>query len=234
MTTRFEKILAIVIISSLMLLQACPLNAQEQTHSERLGELLQQRADSHLGADFNYRQLELITLLGELRAADVRLSTRVAELDQGLNQVLRADSIVVKGNWLSAAKNNLVVDEVIAQDAQLTVAYYGKGQSNLHALYDAVVAKKSFERASSPLIWQVKKSRLENVVLNLFDQGEPILSVRLASLELPELHADDTANDYISRILWPVLEQVVRQAMFGNSDAVVDLGRLTQFIKREL
>lgn len=234
MTTRFEKILAIVTISCLMLLQACPLNAQEQTHSERLGELLQQRADSHLGADFDYRQLELITLLGELRAADVRLSTRVAELDQGLNQVLRADSIVVKGNWLSAAKNNLVVDEVIAQDAQLTVAYYGKGQSNLHALYDAVVAKKSFERASSPLIWQVKKSRLENVVLNLFDQGEPILSVRLASLELPELHADDTANDYISRILWPVLEQVVRQAMFGNSDAVVDLGRLTQFIKREL
>jgi len=229
-----KESLAIAVISSLMLLQPWPLNAQEQTHSERLGQILQQRADSHLAADFNYRQLEIITLLGELRAADVRLSTRVVELDQGLNQVLRADSIVVKGDWLSAAKNNLVVDEVIAKDAQLTVAYYGKGQSNLHALYDAAVAKKSFQRASSPLIWQVKKSRLENVVLNLFDQGEPILSVRLANLELPEMHADDTANDYISRILWPVLEQVITQAMFGNSDAVVDIGRLTQFIKREL
>ncbi|MBR9908085.1 MAG: hypothetical protein GYB30_08520 [Gammaproteobacteria bacterium] len=229
-----KKSLAIAVISSLMLLQPWPLSAQEQTHSERLGQILQQRANSHLGADFKYRQLEIITLLGELRAADVRLSTRVAELDQGLNQVLRADEIVVKGDWLSAAKNNLVVDEVIAKEAQLTVAYYGKGQSNLHALYDAAVAKKSFQRASSPLIWQVKKSRLENVVLNLFDQGEPILSVRLASLELPEIHANDTANDYISRVLWPVLEQVVRQAMFGSSDAVVDIGRLTQFIKREL
>ncbi|RUO49443.1 hypothetical protein [Pseudidiomarina donghaiensis] len=229
-----KESLAIAVISSLLLLQSLPLGAQEQTHSERLGQILQQRADSHLAADFNYRQLEIITLLGELRAADVRLSTRVVELDQGLNQVLRADSIVVKGDWLSAAKNNLVVDEVIAKDAQLTVAYYGKGQSNLHALYDAAVAKKSFQRASSPLIWQVKKSRLENVVLNLFDQGEPILSVRLANLELPEMHADDTANDYISRILWPVLEQVITQAMFGNSDAVVDIGRLTQFIKREL
>ena len=229
-----KESLAIAVISSLLLLQSLPLNAQEQTHSERLGQILQQRADSHLAADFNYRQLEIITLLGELRAADVRLSTRVAELDLGLNQVLRANEIVVKGDWLSAAKNNLVVDEVIAKDAQLTVAYYGKGQSNLHALYDAAVAKKSFQRASSPLIWQVKKSRLENVVLNLFDQGEPILSVRLASLELPEIHADDTANDYISRVLWPVLEQVITQAMFGNSDAVVDIGRLTQFIKREL
>lgn len=229
-----EKSLTIAVISSLILMQPWPLSAQEQTHSERLGQILQQRADSHLAADFNYRQLEIITLLGELRAADVRLSTRVAELDQGLNQVLRADSIVVKGDWLSAAKNNLVVDEVIAKDAQLTVAYYGKGQSNLHALYDAAVTKKAFQRASSSLIWQVKKSRLENVVLNLFDKGEPILSVRLASLELPEIHADDTANDYIARVLWPVLEQVIRQAMFGNSDAVVDIGRLTQFIKREL
>ena len=234
MIKQLEKSLTIAVISSLILMQSWPLSAQEQTHSERLGQILQQRADSHLAADFNYRQLEIITLLGELRAADVRLSTRVAELDQGLNQVLRADEIVVKGDWLSAAKNNLVVDEVIAKDAQLTVAYYGKGQSNLHALYDAAVAKKSFQRASSPLIWQVKKSRLENVVLNLFDQGEPILSVRLASLELPEIHANDTANDYISRVLWPVLEQVVRQAMFGSSDAVVDIGRLTQFIKREL
>ncbi|CUA83626.1 hypothetical protein [Pseudidiomarina woesei] len=234
MIKQLEKSLTIAVISSLLLLQPVPLSAQEQTHSERLGQILQQRADSHLAADFNYHRLEIITLLGELRAEDVRLSTRVTELDQGLNQVLRADSIVVKGDWLSAAKNNLVVDEVIAKDAQLTVAYYGKGQSNLHALYDAAVAKKSFQRASSPLIWQVKKSRLENVVLNLFDQGEPILSVRLASLELPEMHADDTANDYISRVLWPVLEQVIRQAMFGNSDAVVDIGRLTQFIKREL
>lgn len=218
----------------LLLLQPNPLTAQEQTHSERLGVILQEKVDSHLDADFDYRELELVTLLGELRAADVRLATRLNQLDAGLNQVLRADSVVVKGRWLNPSKNNLVVDELIAKDAQLTVAYFAKGQSNLHALYDAAVAKNALQRVSSPLIWQVKKSHLENVVLNLFDQGEPLLSVRIQSLELPELHADDTADMYVSRLLWPVLEQVITQTLLGQSDAVVDIGGLTRFITREL
>src|SRR5690554_4917225 len=130
-------------------LYALPVNtvmAQEQTHSERLGTMIQDKVARQLNADFNYAELELITLLGEVRAADVRLNTRLTELDAGLNQVLRADTVVVKGDWLGQAKNNLIVDEVIAKDAQLTVAYYGKGQSNLHALYDAAVAKSQIQR----------------------------------------------------------------------------------------
>ncbi|RWU12839.1 hypothetical protein EGC76_01045 [Pseudidiomarina gelatinasegens] len=225
--------LSFIIISLALALTSVPASA-EQTLSERLGDILQERADSHLGADFAYRKLELITLLGELRAEDIRLTTRVEALDEGLNQVLRADQVLVKGEWLTPQKNSLAVDSVVARDAQLTVAYYGKGQSNLHALYEAAMRQQVLQRASNSIMWQIKQSRLENVVLNLFDQGQPILSVRLALLKLPPAHADDTADTYIAKLLWPVLEQVLEQAMAGNSDAVVDYSRLTQFIWREI
>src|SRR5690606_1023250 len=115
-----------------------------------------------------------------------------------------------------------------------TVAYWGKGQSNLHVLYNAANEQGKLQHVSQPIIWQTKRAQLENVVLNLFDQGQPILSVRLASLELPEASTEDTADTYIARLLWPVLEQVLEQAMTGSSDAVVDYGRLTQFIWREI
>lgn len=206
----------------------------DQTMSQRLGDLLEERADSYLDADFSYANLELITLLGELRAEEVRLSTRAGQLDKGLNEVLRAETIVVEGEWLGNTKNTLLVDTITAHDAQLTIAYWGKGQSNLHALYDAATKQAKLQRVSQPLIWRVNRAQLDNVVLNLFDQGQPILSVRLATLELPEANADDTADSYIARLLWPVLEQVLAQAMAGDSDAVIDYGRLTQFIWREI
>ncbi|GAB3290486.1 hypothetical protein [Pseudidiomarina andamanensis] len=222
-----------VALSVVITLSSAPVLA-EQTMSERLGDILEQRVDSHLDADFAYESLELVTLLGELRAQEIRLSTRAPELDAGLNEVLRADSVVVEGEWLGNNTNTLIVDSITAKDAQLTVAYWGKGQSNLHALYNAANEQGKLQRVSQPIIWQVKRAQLDNVVLNLFDQGQPILSVRLASLELPEASADDTADTYIARLLWPVLEQVLEQAMAGNSDAVVDYGRLTQFIWREI
>ncbi|PHR66467.1 MAG: hypothetical protein COA51_02250 [Idiomarina sp.] len=223
-----EAILGVVVA-----MNSLPASA-EQTMSERLGEILEQRADSHLDADFAYKNLELVTLLGELRAQEIRLSTRAVELDAGLNEVLRADSVIVEGEWLGSGHNTLIVDSVTAKDAQLTIAYWDKGQSNLHALYNAANQQAQLQRASQPIIWQIKRAYLDNVVLNLFDQGQPILSVRLASLELPEASVDDTADDYIARLLWPVLEQVLEQAMTGSSDAVVDYGRLTQFIWREI
>lgn len=221
-------------IAATMLVMASTPALADQTMSQRLGDLLEQRADSYLEADFSYGNLELITLLGELRAEDIRLSTRATQLDKGLNEVLRAEAIVVEGEWLGSTKNTLIVDAITAKDAQLTIAYWDKGKSNLHTLYDAANKQAKLQRVSQPLIWQIKRAQLENVVLNLFDQGQPILSVRLASLELPEATADDTADTYIARLLWPVLEQVLAQAMAGDSDAVVDYGRLTQFIWREI
>src|SRR5690554_4775830 len=222
---------------AVMLLGAAVLPASvhaEETLSERLGGILQERADSHFNADFEYQQFELVTLLGELRTKDIRLSTRLEQLDNGLNQVLRAEQIIVKGQWLTPQQSSLVVDSVVAENAQLTVAYYGKGQSNLHALYAAAKQHNALQRTSNPLVWQVKQARLNNVVLNLFDKGLPILSVRLDTLELPAADANDTADSYIAKVLWPVLEQVLEQALAGDSDAVVDMGRLTQFIWREI
>ncbi|SFR43803.1 hypothetical protein SAMN04488070_1006 [Pseudidiomarina maritima] len=225
--------LGTMIVATMLAIASTPTLA-DQTMSQRLGDLLEQRADNYLEADFSYGNLELITLLGEVRAEDIRLSTRETELDKGLNEVLRAESIVVEGEWLGSTKNTLIVDAITAKDAQLTIAYWDKGKSNIHTLYDAAIKQTKLQRVSQPLIWQIKRAQLDNVVLNLFDQGQPILSVRLASLKLPEATADDTADTYIARLLWPVLEQVLAQAMAGDSDTVVDYGRLTQFIWREI
>ena len=229
---KLKLLIATVLVFSSQLTVAA--TQAEQTLSERVGQLLQQRADSHLNADLNYQSFELITLTGELRVQGAQLRSRVSELDAGLNEVLRAESIVVKGQWLTAQKNNLVLESITASDAQLTIAYFGKGQSNLHALYDAAAQQQRLQRTQNPLLWQVKESRLNDVVLNLFDNGYPILSVRLAALQLPRLTAEQTANDYISALLWPVLEQVLEQVMAGESEAVVDVSRLTQFVWREI
>jgi len=208
--------------------------AAEQTWSERLAQELQQRADTHFDADFSYAELDLNTLLGEISAREISLSSRVNELDAGLNQVLRAGRLLVRGDWLTQQRNHLQVDEVIVADAQLTIAYYGKGQSNLHALLTAAKQQQRLQRASTALVWSVQQAQLENVVVNLFDQGQPLLSVRIASLRLPELSADDTADTYIAKLLWPIVEQVMEQSLRGESDAVVDVAKLTGFIWREI
>lgn len=205
----------------------------EQTLSERVGELIQQQVDERLAADLSFANFELNTLTAELVAADVQLASRVTELDAGLNQVLRAREVVIHGDWVTPTRNELVLDRIVASDAQLTIAYYGKGKSNLHALYDAYMAQQPVYKASERLIWKLGEVQLNNVVVNLFDGGLPILSVQLDQLTLPPMASTDTADDYIARVLVPLLKQVQQQILNGELDAAVDASRLMGFMWRE-
>lgn len=205
----------------------------EQTLSERVGELLQEQVNQRLGADLNFEVFALNTLTAELVATEVRLSSRVSELDAGLNQVLRAEQVLIQGDWLTPAKNQLVLDEVVASDAQLTIAYYGKGKSNLHALYDAYMAQQPVYKASERLFWKLGEVQLNNVVVNLFDGNLPILSVQLDALTLPPMASTDTADDYIAKVLVPLLNQVQQQILDGELNAAVDASRLMRFMWRE-
>ncbi|KFZ31453.1 hypothetical protein IDSA_01685 [Pseudidiomarina salinarum] len=205
----------------------------EQTLSERVGEMIQQQVEQRLAADLSFGAFELNTLTAELAAADVLLASRVTELDAGLNQVLRAREVVIQGDWLTPTRNQLVLDGIVASDAQLTIAYYGKGKSNLHALYDAYMAQQPVYKASERLIWELGEVQLNNVVVNLFDSGLPILSVQLDTLTLPPMASTDNADDYIARVLVPLLNQVQRQIRNGDLDAAVDASRLMGFMWRE-
>ncbi|MDX1705839.1 hypothetical protein [Pseudidiomarina sp.] len=205
----------------------------EQTLSERVGGLIQQQVEQRLGADLKYELFDLNTLTAELMATDVRLTTRVSELDAGLNQVLRTEQVLIHGDWLTPTKNQLILDEVVANDAQLTIAYYGKGKSNLHALYDAYMAQQPVYKASERLIWKLGEVQLNNVVVNLFDSGLPILSVQLEALRLPPMASTDSADDYIAKVLVPLLNQVQQQILNGELNAAVDTSRLMRFMWRE-
>lgn len=205
----------------------------DETLSERVGGMLQAQTSKQLNSDLSFSRFELITLTGELLIDDFALATRVEELDAGLNQVLRADTLVLAGDWLGPQQQNLVVDKLEAQGAQLTLAYYAEGQSNVHHLIDALRRTQGRYQTAEQLLWQVDKVVLNDVVVNLFDRGLPLVSARIATLELPPVRSDENANDYIAKLLPPILDQIQQQIRAGDVEAVVDTPRLFRLLWRE-
>ena len=91
------------------------------------------------------------------------------------------------------------------------------------------------QRANQSISWQIDEVLLEDVVVNLFDRGQPLLSVRLARLELPQIKAGQTADEWVTSVLGPLLSELMRQTMRGNTDAItVDMQGLTRFVWREM
>ncbi|WP_258807198.1 hypothetical protein [Pseudidiomarina sp. CB1] len=229
------KLVRLSAMALLMSVSGCAEAVPEQTLSERVAEQLTERVDQRYDATFSYDSFELNTLTAELLATDIGVATRVAELDAGLNQLLWAERIRLTGDWLTQQQDQLQLDSATIQNAQLTIAYFAEGQSNLHTLVEKVKSQLPVQRASEQILWQVNRVELEDVVVNLFDQGQPLVSVKLKRLRLPPLNSAQTTNEWVNGVLGPLLEQLIQQALRGDTDTMtVDMQGLTRFFWREL
>jgi hypothetical protein len=229
------KRLKLTTLAVFMTLSGCAEAVPEQTLSERVAEQLTERVDERYNAQFSYREFELNTLTAELLATDIGVATRVPELDAGLNQLLWAERVRLTGDWLTQQQDQLQLDSATIENAQLTIAYFAEGRSNLHVLVDNVKAQLPVHRASQQVLWQVNRVELEDVVVNLFDQGKPLMSVKLKRLELPPLASSQSTEEWVNSVLGPLLEQLIEQALRGQTDTMtVDMQGLTRFFWREL
>ena len=234
------KLLGMVYLSlALTLILALPVSAQ-QSVSQRLAEQLQSSAADQLNADLWLAQLQVNALTDELSADDVRLATRVEALSEPLNQLIIADTIRMSGNWQVLGQRQISINEVSLSGAQLTVAYYATGQSNLHTLIEQIQEQAvRFQPASldSAVDWQLQTLRFTDVTINLFDRGEPIASVHVPSLELTELNQGRSTEGQVDGLIFPIIEQLLRQWRQGQSSGAdniqIDGPALTRFLMRE-
>lgn len=237
------KLLGMVYLSlALTLILALPVSAQ-QSVSQRLAEQLQSSAADQLNADLWLAQLQVNALTDELSADDVRLATRVEALSEPLNQLIIADTIRMSGNWQVLGQRQVSINEVSLSGAQLTVAYYATGQSNLHTLIEQIQGQAArFQPASlasldNAIDWQLQTLRFTDVTINLFDRGEPIASVHVPSLELTELNQGRSTEGQVDGLIFPIIEQLLRQWRQGQSSGAdniqIDGPALTRFLMRE-
>ena len=237
------KLLGMVYLSlALTLILALPVSAQ-QSVSQRLAGQLQSSAADQLNADLWLGQLQVNALTDELSADDVRLATRVEALSEPLNQLIIADTIRMSGNWQVLGQRQISINEVSLSGAQLTVAYYATGQSNLHTLIEQIQGQAArFQPASlasldNAVDWQLQTLRFTDVTINLFDRGEPIASVHVPSLELTELNQGRSTEGQVDGLIFPIIEQLLRQWRQGQSSGAdniqIDGPALTRFLMRE-
>ncbi len=237
------KLLGMVYLSlALTLILALPVSAQ-QSVSQRLAGQLQSSAADQLNADLWLGQLQVNALTDELSADDVRLATRVEALSEPLNQLIIADTIRMSGNWQVLGQRQISINEVSLSGAQLTVAYYATGQSNLHTLIEQIQGQAArFQPASlasldNAIDWQLQTLRFTDVTINLFDRGEPIASVHVPSLELNELNQGRSTEGQVDGLIFPIIEQLLRQWRQGQSSGAdniqIDGPALTRFLMRE-
>ncbi|HAD47976.1 MAG TPA: hypothetical protein DCF92_03975, partial [Idiomarina sp.] len=209
----------VYLLLALTLVWVLPVSAQ-QSISQRLAEQLQSSAADQLNADLWLGQLQVNALTDELSADDVRLATRVEALSEPLNQLIIADTIRMSGNWQVLGQRQISINEVSLSGAQLTVAYYATGQSNLHTLIEQIQEQAvRFQPASldSAIDWQLQTLRFTDVTINLFDRGEPIASVHVPSLELNELNQGRSTEGQVDGLIFPIIEQLLRQWRQGQS-----------------
>ena len=229
----------VYLLLALTLVWVLPVSAQ-QSISQRLAEQLQSSAADQLNADLWLGQLQVNALTDELSADDVRLATRVEALSEPLNQLIIADTIRMSGNWQVLGQRQISINEVSLSGAQLTVAYYATGQSNLHTLIEQIQEQAvRFQPASldSAIDWQLQTLRFTDVTINLFDRGEPIASVHVPSLELTELNQGRSTEGQVDGLIFPIIEQLLRQWRQGQSSGAdniqIDGPALTRFLMRE-
>ena len=232
----------VYLLLALTLVWVLPVSAQ-QSISQRLAEQLQSSAADQLNADLWLGQLQVNALTDELSADDVRLATRVEALPEPLNQLIIADTIRMSGNWQVLGQRQISINEVSLSGAQLTVAYYATGQSNLHTLIEQIQGQAArFQPASlasldNAVDWQLQTLRFTDVTINLFDRGEPIASVHVPSLELTELNQGRSTEGQVDGLIFPIIEQLLRQWRQGQSSGAdniqIDGPALTRFLMRE-
>jgi hypothetical protein len=216
-----------------LLLPAISLSANAQNLSDAMKNGLQTMASEQLNADLDVEELEVNSLTDGLTANNVRFATRVDALSEPENQLLLAKQLVLTGDWQALGSSRVDISKVSMSGAQLTVAYYGTGRSNLHEFLKQMNSVKVQKVSSVPLNWRVDEWLMEDVTINLFDKGEPILSVHVRELELTELQSMQSADAQVKELLWPILEQVAEQVRDGNPNLQVDSMALSRFLLRE-
>jgi hypothetical protein len=216
-----------------LLLPVISLSANAQNLSDAMKNGLQTMASEQLNADLDVEELEVNSLTDGLTANNVRFATRVDALSEPENQLLLAKQLVLTGDWQALGSSRVDISKVSMSGAQLTVAYYGTGRSNLHEFLKQMNSVKVQKVSSVPLNWRVDEWLMEDVTINLFDKGEPILSVHVRELELTELQSMQSADAQVKELLWPILEQVAEQVRDGNPNLQVDSMALSRFLLRE-
>jgi len=216
-----------------LLLPVISLSANAQNLSDAMKEGLQTMASEQLNADLEVEELEVNSLTDGLTANNVRFATRVDALSEPENQLLLAKQLVLTGDWQALGSSRVDISKVSMSGAQLTVAYYGTGRSNLHEFLKQMNSVKVQKVSSVPLNWRVDEWLMEDVTINLFDKGEPILSVHVRELELTDLQSMQSADAQVKELLWPILEQVAEQVRDGNPNLQVDSMALSRFLLRE-
>ncbi|WP_417442539.1 hypothetical protein [Idiomarina abyssalis] len=216
-----------------LLLPVISLSANAQNLSDAMKDGLQTMASEQLNADLEVEELEVNSLTDGLTANNVRFATRVDALSEPENQLLLAKQLVLNGDWQALGSSRVDISKVSMSGAQLTVAYYGTGRSNLHEFLKQMNSVKVQKVSSVPLNWRVDEWLMEDVTINLFDKGEPILSVHVRELELTDLQSMQSADAQVKELLWPILEQVAEQVRDGNPNLQVDSMALSRFLLRE-
>jgi len=204
-----------------------------QNLSDAMKEGLQTMASEQLNADLEVGELEVNSLTDGLTANNVRLATRVKALSEPENQLLLAKQLILTGDWQALGSSRVDISKIEMSGAQLTVAYYDTGRSNLHEFLKQMSGVKVRKVNSVPLNWRVDEWLMEDVTINLFDKGEPILSVHVDQLKLKDLQSMQDANDQVQELLWPIFEQVSKQVRNGNPNVQVDSMALSRFLLRE-
>ncbi len=210
----------------------------QQSISQRLSQQLTESAATQLNADLHLGELTVNGLTDELSARQVRLATRVAQLSEPLNQLIIADQIELAGDWLSLGQQRVAIKQLSLSGAQLTLAYYGTGQSNLHQLLDKLqqLQKPRYQPAQASdeaVSWQLEQLQFTDVTINLFDRGEPIASVHVPELIIEELDRSNSTDAEIKALIFPIIEQLLRQWRQGSDTIQVNGPALTRFLMRE-
>ena len=215
--------------------------ATAQSLSQRVSEQLVESASQQLNADLHIGQLQVNGLTDELSAHDIRLATRVKALSEPLNQLIIADQIRLAGDWQVLGQRQVSIQQIALTGAQLTVAYYGTGQSNLHQLLAQLKQLQGVTyqpaASSTPVKWALQELSFSDVTINLFDRGEPIASVNVPSFVITDIDSAASSDQAVKALLFPIVEQLLRQWREGSSSGAqnvqIDGPALTRFLMRE-
>lgn len=222
-----------VVMSFLMV---APVSAQ-QGMAEKLSDVLTDTASEQFNAELTMDSLIVSGLTDELSAEGVSISTRVDQLSEPLNRIIMADSLRLSGNWQDLGQRKVRINRLILSGAQLTVAYYGAGQSNLHELLDALKdlaqPKMTQVAMSKNVDWAVEQMTFDDVTINLFDKGEPIASVHVPRLELNEINHTASTDTQVKALVFPVIDQLVTQWRKDKNAIQLNVVGLSRFIMRE-
>ncbi|MGM0526119.1 MAG: hypothetical protein ACQEQ8_08000 [Pseudomonadota bacterium] len=177
-------------------------------------------------------------LTDELSTKKVWLGTRIDQLSKPLNQIIIADRVQLSGNWDDLGQRKVIIDKVALSGAQLTIAYYGAGQSNLHHLLNKLKAlnKTTYRQASMTedfISWQVESLRFADVTINLFDRGKPIASVHVPEFFLDNINHSGSTNQQVKALLFPIIDQLIAQWKDDKQNLQIDAPAVMRFLMRE-